>query len=183
MKTGVALLLSSKDEPVQVEQQEPEQEESLPSFLHIAKFLRSASAFRHANPFSSNSSHMATYIYGKNIHEHLDYIAHVADHLLLDKPIDWQPYTARRLSYVRSSFIDNYGNFSEPEDVFKKFRKESIRLIEGFELRILHPDLGTNTYQNCLIARNVIRDIDLFCKEIYHEYRERFGSAHPDQVG
>ena len=161
---------------------EPEKEE-LSSYLFIAKFLRSAGAFRHTDPFSSNSSHMAIHLYGRNIHDHLEYIAHVADNLLLDKPVDWQPYTDRQLSYVRSSFIDRYGNFSEPEDVFKQFRKEAIRLIEGFELRILHPGLGVNTYQNSLIARNVIRDIDLFCKEIYHEYRERFGSADTDTVG
>lgn len=126
---------------------------------------------------------MAIYLYGNNIHEHLDYITHVADNLLLDKPVDWQRYTDRRLVHLRSSFIDSFGNFSEPDYVFKRFRTEAIRLIEGFELRILHQGLGINTYQNCLISKNVIRDIDLFCKEIYHEYRERFGSADPDTFG
>ena len=166
---------------------EPEpqvKEEIFSSYLPIARFLRSASALRHADPFSSNNAHMAAYIYGSNIHDHLDYIDHVADHLLLDRAIDWKPYNERRqLTYIRSSFIDRSGTFSDPEEVFKRFRKEAIRLVEGFELRNKHPGLGLHTYQNSLIARNVIRDIDLFCKEIYHEYRERFGSADPDTFG
>lgn len=184
MRLAVYLFFPKLYKPIHLNQAtniEPEQKES---YLLLARFLRGMFAYTPVAIFSSDNSLLAARTYGRDIYDLIETTKTVANKLLLDERLDHeQIYQSRRETFIREIFIGKDGSFPDYLEGLASLRIQAIRLAEGLELRQSHPELGLHTFQNVSTAIMVLKDLDAFFLEIFHDYRiQRFPDGNRNSI-
>lgn len=152
------------------------------SHMQLSELLRESFVKDIPNMYSSDNSLLASHIYGSNIREYQQTIEKLQTDLMLDALVDHDKILEKRnVVFLRTFFYVN-GKFIDPEKGIKGLRDLAIRLVDGYELRRLHPDLGLNTHQNLITTHRVLIDLTEFFVEIFNGKRGDFISiARSDQ--
>ena len=152
------------------------------SHMQLSELLRESFVKDIPNMYSSDNSLLASHIYGSNIREYQQTIEKLQTDLMLDALVDHDEILEKRNVVFLRTFFYVTGKFIDHEKGIKGLRDLAIRLVDGYELRRLHPDLGLNTHQNLITTHRVLIDLTEFFVEIFNGKRGDFISiARSDQ--
>lgn len=170
MRMAWDLLLPEKPKP------EPPpvttESETINSYQNLIRFLKSSMALSRPAVFSSNNSLLSCYSYG-DIYDFIRITQETLEALMLDQSYDFESWVQKRTpTLIRSIFVTSNGEFPDVEKTLQELRWVTLRLAEGYEMRKQHLDLGMYVYQNLYAADFLLKDLDSFFTELFHEYRD-----------
>lgn len=173
MKVGLLMFLPEKEEPVKQEVPEPSSKPlNYGDFTSLQKFLKSYEAAIVPKVFSSDNSLKSCIVYG-DVYDLLEVIEKTIEALMLDKSINLDIYLKQRQpNFIRTMFVARDGSFPNVEESLKKIKEATLRLSEGYALRLSNINLGLYTRRNLDYASIVLSDLDMFYTELYYEYRK-----------
>ena len=149
-----------------------EEQPPLETFKDLTGFLKSSMGGLKASVFSSNNSLKSCYTYG-DIHDNIQLTKETLEALMLDHKFDFEVWQQKRTAVIlRTIFISRSGEFPDVEETLQQLRWLTLRLAEGYELRKRNLDLGMYVYQNLYAAEYILKDLDSFFMELFHEYRD-----------
>ena len=76
------------------------------------------------------------------------------------------------IATLGTMFVARDGSFPNVEESLKKIKEATLRLSEGYALRLSNINLGLYTRRNLDYASIVLSDLDMFYTELYYEYRK-----------
>ncbi len=137
----------------------------------LSELLRESFVKDIPNMYSPDNSLLASHIYGKDIKQFQQIIEKLQNDFMLDRLVGHEEIMSRRGEVFLRSFFYADGAFMDPAKGIKELRSAAIRLVEGYELRRLHPNLGLNTHQNLVTTHQVLVDLTEFFVEVFNGKR------------